>query len=70
MCYHIGVEKVKVDVVKDFSEDDLTYSQFWKWMFRTRNSYPFCQFGEGPRKEYYLPKDVCGLADDPYRSIA
>lgn len=70
VCYHLGVQTVNVEVIKDFSEEDLTYSQFWKWMFKARNSYPFCQFGEGPRKEYYLPKDVRGLADDPYRSIA
>src|SRR5580704_12289009 len=44
--------------------------QFWKWMFKSRNGYPFCQFGEGPRKALYLPRDIRGLADDPYRSIA
>lgn len=70
VCYHVGVQKVKVDIIKDFYEEDLTYSQFWKWMYKSRNSYPYCQFVEGPRKEYYLPKDVRGLADDPYRSMA
>jgi hypothetical protein len=39
-------------------------------MFKARNAYPFCQFGEGPRKAIYLPKDIRGLADDPYRSLA
>ena len=48
----------------------MTYARFWKWMFKTRNAYPFCQFGEGPRKAIYLPKDIRGLADDPYRSLA
>jgi hypothetical protein len=34
------------------------------------NVYPYCQFGEGPRKPLYLPRDIRGLADDPYRSLA
>ena len=70
VCYHLGVQEVKVDLVKDFSGKKISFVQFWKWMGKTRNSYPYCQFGEGPRKEFYLPKDVRGLADDPYRSIA
>ncbi len=39
-------------------------------MLKNRTSYPYCQFGQGPRKEYYLPNDIRGLADDPYRSLA
>lgn len=70
VCYHLGVTEVKVDIVKDFFEKKISFVQFWKWMSKTRNSYPYCQFGEGPRQEFYLPKDVRGLADDPYRSIA
>ena len=70
VCYHVGIKKVRVQVVKDLSRSSLSYAQFWKWMFRTRNAYPFCQFGEGPRKAIYLPKDIRGLADDPYRSLA
>lgn len=70
VCYHVGIKKVRVDVVKDLSKRRMTYAQFWKWMFKTRHAYPFCQFGEGPRKAMYLPKDIRGVADDPYRSIA
>jgi hypothetical protein len=70
VCYHLGIEKVRIKVVRDLSKRQMTYSQFWKRMFKTRNTYPFCQFGEGPRKAIYLPKDVRGLADDPYRSLA
>jgi hypothetical protein len=70
VCYHVGIQKVRVRVVKDVSKRSMSYSQFWKWMFKTRNAYPFCQFGEGPRKAIYLPKDIRGLADDPYRSLA
>lgn len=70
VCYYLAIEKVRVKVVKDLSNSGLRYRKFWKWMNKSRNSYPFCQFGEGPRSELYLPKDIRGLADDPYRSIA
>jgi hypothetical protein len=70
VCYHLGITKVRTRVVRDLSKKRTTYSAFWAWMRRNRKSYPFCQFGEGPRKELYLPKDIRGLADDPYRSLA
>ncbi len=70
VCYHIGITKVRITVVKDLSKTKMTYAAFWKWMFKTRSAYPFCQFGEGPREAIYLPKDIRGLADDPYRSLA
>ena len=70
VCYHVGIEKVHVSVVKDFSQTQMTYPEFWKWMFSNRAAYPFCQFGEGPRKALYLPRDIRSLADDPYRSLA
>ena len=70
VCYHVGIKKVRVRIAKDLSKRKMSYATFWKWMFKTRNAYPFCQFGEGPRKALYLPKDIRGLADDPYRSLA
>jgi hypothetical protein len=70
VCYHIGIEKVRITVTKDFSKSKMTYAAFWKWMYKNRSAYPFCQFGEGPREALYLPQDIRGLADDPYRSIA
>lgn len=70
VCYHLGVRKVRYEVVKDFSDVEMTFAQFWKWMNKNRSVYPFCQFGEGPRNALYLPKDIRGLADDPYRSLA
>ena len=48
----------------------MSYAQFWKWMSKSRNSYPYCQFGEGPRLALYLPRDIPPPADDPYRSLA
>jgi hypothetical protein len=70
VCYHVGIKRVRVKIIEDLSKKTLSYLKFWAWMRRNRKSYPFCQFGEGPRKEFYLPKDIRGLADDPYRSLA
>ena len=70
VCYHLGIRKVAFRVVKDLSKSKLSYSAFWRWMAKSKNTYPFCQFGEGPRKALYLPRDIRGLADDPYRSLA
>jgi hypothetical protein len=70
VCYHLGIKKVKIEVRKDLSKSKMSYAAFWRWMFKNRSAYPFCQFGEGPRKALYLPKDIRGLADDPYRSLA
>lgn len=70
VCYHCGIKRVRVEVVEDLSRRRMSYRAFWKWMASSRNTYPFCQFGEGPREALYLPKDVRGLADDPYRSLA
>jgi hypothetical protein len=70
VCYHLNIKKVRVTVIKDLSKRRMSYTSFWKWMLKSRNSYPFCQFGEGPRKALYLPRDIRGVADDPYRSLA
>jgi hypothetical protein len=70
VCYHMGMKKAYVEVVKDFTGKKMTYTKFWKWMESHRSMYPFCQFGEGPRKALYLPKDIRSLSDDPYRSLA
>ena len=69
-CWHLGVKKVRVKVVCDLSRKKYTLTQFWKFMARHNYFYPFCQFGEGPRDSLYLPQDIRGLADDPYRSLA
>ncbi len=70
VCYHTDIKKVRVKIVEDKTKSKLDYENFWQWMFKSRNAYPFCQFGEGPRKALYLPRDIRGLADDPYRSLA
>ncbi len=69
-CWHADIRKVRVDVVKDFSKNRLSYQQFWRKMGKLHYAYLFDQFGQGPRNPLYLPMDVRGMADDPYRSLA
>ena len=69
-CWHANIAKVRVKVVKDYSRKKLNYVQFWRMMAREKNAYLIDQFGDGPRNPLYLPDDVRGMADDPYRSLA
>lgn len=70
VCYHLGFKKVRIEIVDDLKNKKMDYDKFWQWMNNKRYCYPYCQFGAGPHKEYYLPRDIRGLADDPYRSMA
>ncbi len=69
-CWHAGVNRVCVEVVKDLSNSKLSYLKFWRKMATRNFSYLYDQFGDGPRNPLYLPMDIRGLADDPYRSLA
>ena len=70
VCYHIGIRKVRVEIVEDLKGSDVSYRKFWDRLIRRGQTYLNCQFGNGPHREFYLPKDIRGLADDPYRSMA
>jgi len=69
-CSLAGVRKVRIHVVKDHSKSRTSYRKFWTQMRRQRLAYSEDQFGDGPRSPLYLPNDIRGLADDPYRSLA
>jgi hypothetical protein len=69
-CWHANVKKVRIEVVQDWSKLKLSYHQFWKKMQKRQLAYLYDQFGEGPRSPLYLPMDIRGVADDPYRSLA
>jgi hypothetical protein len=69
-CWAVGIKKVRVKVVADFSKSRLTYEKFWRTLGKKRLAYLYDQFGQGPRLALYLPLDVRGMADDPYRSLA
>jgi hypothetical protein len=69
-CWHAGVAAVRVKVAEDHGDSDLSYRQFWRQMARQKCAYLYDQFGDGPRLPLYLPLDIRGMADDPYRSLA
>lgn len=69
-CWHADIREVRIEVVDDLSGSGLSYRQFWRRMVNRRRAYLYDQFGEGPREPLYLPPDIRGLADDPYRSLA
>ncbi|MBC7693225.1 MAG: hypothetical protein H7222_15780 [Methylotenera sp.] len=68
--WSVGIKEAKIEVLHDLSEKKMSFSQFWRWMKKRGYFYPYCQFGEGPRHPLYLPLDIRGVADDPYRSLA
>jgi hypothetical protein len=69
-CWHADIFRVKVKVIKDYSHSRLSYHRFWQKLARENRAYLYDQFGNGPQKPLYLPMDIRGLADDPYRSLA
>jgi hypothetical protein len=69
-CWHANVKKVRVELVKDYSTHKMSYVQFWKQMAKLNYAYLMDQFGNGPQSPLYLPSDIRGVADDPYRSLA
>jgi hypothetical protein len=70
MCWHLKVRKLRVKVVKNYSRTRLSYRQFWLRMVQDHRAHLYDQFGTGPREPLYLPPDIRGVADDPYRSLA
>ncbi len=69
-CWRLDIKKAYVTIQADFSKSGLSYRQFWQRMKRSNWTFLYDQFGEGPRPPLYLPHDIRGLADDPYRSLA
>jgi hypothetical protein len=66
----IEKKKVPIKIKKDFSKARMTYKQFWHYMKMHRYTHLYDQFGDGPHAPLYLPQDVRGLGDDPYRSLS
>ena len=66
-AWEADVPEVYIEVKADLS--GLSKSGFWRRMKREAWVYPYDEQGR-PRDVADLPKDVRGLADDPYRSVA
>jgi hypothetical protein len=70
VCWQAGIKKVPVEITQDFSRQKMGFGKFWRRMRKNGCAYLYDQFGDGPRSALYLPRDVRGLGDDPYRSMA
>jgi hypothetical protein len=66
----LGVKKVPIKVTRDYSAKKMSRAKFWRFLSKRRLVHLYDQFGHGPHDPMYLPKDVSGLGDDPYRSLA
>lgn len=67
-CWECGIEEVPVEMKADLSH--LDWKELWKAMHAAHWMFVFDQFGNGPHDPAFLPENVRGLADDPYRSLA
>ena len=67
-CWEAGIEGIYVDLKADLSR--LGPGEFWKTMERRRWAHLYDHNGKGPLPPSKLPKDIRGLKDDPYRSLA
>jgi hypothetical protein len=66
----IGVKRVPVAIDENFASRRMSREKFWRFMSRHHLTHLYDQFGEGPHDPLYLPVDIRGLSDDPYRSLA
>ena len=69
-CWLVGVKRVRVRVEIHCSGRRMSQTKFWRFMSSHDLVHLYDQFGDGPRDPLYLPVDIRGLSDDPYRSLA
>ena len=67
-AWEVKITDVTIEKIKDLSH--LTHAKFWEEMEKEKWTYLHDQFGKGPHSPEFLPLDVRGLADDPFRSLA
>jgi hypothetical protein len=66
----VGVKRAPVSVEERLGSHRMSHPRFWRLMSRHHLTHLYDQFGEGPHDPLYLPADIRGLSDDPYRSLA
>jgi hypothetical protein len=66
----VGVKRASVNVEERLGSHRMSHARFWRLMSRHHLTHLYDQFGEGPHDPLYLPADIRGLSDDPYRSLA
>jgi hypothetical protein len=67
-AWETGIEGIVTEIRADLAK--LRPEQFWEHMKKEGWVYLHDQFGKGPHEPEFLPVDVRGLADDPFRSLA
>lgn len=67
-CWELGEKSMHVLLVADLSH--LEEEDFWEVMKKARWVFLMDQFGNGPHSEKLLPRDIRGMADNPYRSLS
>jgi hypothetical protein len=67
-CWEAGAEGIYIDLKADLSRLDT--ARFWETMEARRWAHLYDHRGNGPLPPSKLPKDIRGLKDDPYRSLA
>lgn len=67
-CWEMGIKEIFVFLVADLSH--LETEEFWEVMKKAKWVFLMDQFGNGPHPEAFLPSDIKGLADNPYRSLS
>lgn len=67
-CRELELEEVYIEKRADLSH--LGRYEFWEALIHSRWTYLYDERGGGPHDPATLPRDIRGLADDPYRSLA
>ena len=65
----LGIKSTSIKVEHRFGKT-VSFVNFWKQMLHNHWAHPFDLSGEGPHDPLYLAKDIRGLGNDPYRSLA
>jgi hypothetical protein len=69
-CWRVAVKRAPVTVETRLGSHRMSPRKFWRLMSRHHLTHLYDQFGAGPHDPLYLPADIRGLSDDPYRSLA
>lgn len=66
-CWQAGIDKLPLKIVADMSK--IKANKFWHEMFLKGYMFAHDQFGNAQDPDLF-PRDIRGMADDPYRSLA
>lgn len=65
----LGFKKVPVKIIHYFGTST-SFKNFWKQMIKNKWAHTYDLTGEGPQDPLYLSRDIRGVGNDPYRSLA